>query len=317
MKKIYAKPVLYFLIVSLVIIGGACKKNQSSGFNPSTTTLTHLLANGSNTTIFNSAVIKAKLDTVFGSSSLFTLFVPNNDACNQSGFSQSVINGFSYDQARQWVLYQTYAGAALTAESFIGHSEMKLIMANGDSIFVRGDSNQTFVNGFQLNTAEAVASNGVMLALQNVFVMPTQNLMQMVASDTTLSFFNTAIQQSTAIPDSLSTRLSNNAPYTVLAPDNDAFRKLGFNTPADLDSVSPDSLRSLVLLHLIPQRLFSYDISDSSTFQTVSDSTLMFNFTGLLTTVQVQGSVYTSNVISLNSMAINGVLFKIDEILDR
>ena len=301
----------------LALLGACNHNNMAPPINATTSTIGYVLANGANTTIFNSAVLKAGLDTVFTSPAIFTLFVPNNDACVQSGFTQDSVNKFTPAQARDWVLYQTYAGVALTLESFIGKTEEKLIMANGDSIFVTGDSNRTFVNGFQTYNSEITASNGQMLALQNALRPPTQNLYQIVSSDTSYSFLNQAILLATPVPDSLNQLLSTGGPFTFLAPDNDAFRSLGYSSPASLSSVSPDSLRTLVLVGLIPQRLFSYDIADSSTYQTVNDSTLIFYNRGIANAVQIVGDSTTSNVISIGYMGTNGVLFKMDSVIVR
>ena len=318
MIKPFVKTILKYLLVCLsLLLVISCNKTSAPVINAQTSTLGSLLATGANTTIFNSAVVKAGLDSVFSSPAIFTLMVPNDMTCIQSGFSQTVINGFTSDEARNWVLYQTYAGTALNFESFIGKTEVKLIMANGDSTFVSGDSNRTYVNGYQFLNSEATCTNGVMLSLQNVLLPPTQNLSQMVNSDTSLTFFNQAIQLSTPFPDTLSVLLTSGGPFTVIAPNNDAFRNVGYNTPSDLNAVSPDSLRTLVLLSLIPQRLFGYDVPDSSVFQTLADSTLIFYITGIQTTVQVVGSDTTANVLSVSPMARNGVLFKIDGLLER
>jgi uncharacterized surface protein with fasciclin (FAS1) repeats len=318
MKKLFTGSRLYSVTAAICILSVfACNKNNNPGMNAGSSSLSFVLANASNTTIFHAAVVKAGLDTVFNSAAIFTLFVPTDLACTQSGYSLNVINGFTSDQAKNWVLYQTYAGTALTTESFIGKTEERLVMANGDSIFVSGDSNRTFVNGYQTANSELTASNGILIALQNVLIPPQQTLEQLVSGDTSLSFLNQAITLATPFPDSLKNTLSIGGPFTFLAPDNDAFRKLGYNSPTDLNIANPDSLRSIVLLSLIPQRLFSYDISDSSTFKTVSDSTLLFIIPGLQAQVQVQFSPFVSNVVSINTMAVNGVLFKIDEILDR
>ncbi len=305
---------LSILLVSF-LFSIACNKQETNNINPQTSSLGYILAHGSNTTIFYSAVVKGGLDSLFSGPSIFTLLVPNDQACNESGFTQTVINGFSYDQARQWVLYQTYAGTALTFESFIGKTEEKLIMADGDSVFVSGDSNRTYVNGFQFLNSEAAGNNGTMLALQNVLAPPTTNLAQMLNTDTSLTFFNQAVSLATPVPDTLSKTLATGGPFTLLAPNNDAFRILGYNSPADISSISPDSLRTLVLTSLIPQRLFSYDVLDSMQVLTVNDSTLIFNLTGLQTTVKVVGSSYSANFVSYNTMAINGVLFKTDSLL--
>ena len=316
MIKLRTNTRLYFsLFVLAVMFSCACNKQETNNINPQTSSLGYILANGSNTTIFNSAIVKAGLDSVFSGPSIFTLLVPNDQACNVSGFTQSVIDGFSTDQARQWVLYQTYAGTALTFESFIGKTEEKLIMANGDSVFVSGDSNRTYVNGTQFLNSEAAGNNGTMLALQNVLVPPTMNLAQMLNTDTSLTFFNQAVTLATPVPDTLSKTLATGGPFTLLAPNNDAFRILGYNSPTNISSISPDSLRTLVLTSLIPQRLFSYDVVDSTTVLTVNDSTLLLTITGLRTTVKVVGSPYSSNFVSYNTMAINGVLFKTDSLL--
>jgi uncharacterized surface protein with fasciclin (FAS1) repeats len=318
MIKFFERTRLYILLALLSLLSfWACNKNTPSGINSQTSSLSYILAAGTNTTIFNSAVVKAGLDSIFSGPSIFTLMVPNDAACTQSGYTQAVINGFTADQARNWVLYQTYAGTALTFNSFIGFTEEKLIMANGDSVFVSGDSNRTYVNGYQFLNSEATASNGTMLALQNVLVPPQQNLAQIVGGDTSLSFFNQAILLATPVPDTLSNLLATGGPFTLLAPNNNAFRNLGYNSPADLNLVSPDTLRMIVLSGLIPQRLFSNDIADSSTFLTVSDSTLIFYTIGIEASVQVVGSDTTSNIISANQMAINGVLFKIDGLLEH
>jgi uncharacterized surface protein with fasciclin (FAS1) repeats len=316
MIKLRTDTRLYFsLFVLAVMFSCACNKQETNNINPQTSSLGYILAHGTNTTIFYSATVKGGLDSLFSGPSIFTLLVPTDQACNESGFTQSVIDGFTYDQARQWVLYQTYAGTALSFESFIGKTEEKLIMANGDSVFVTGDSNRTYVNGFQFLNSEAAGNNGTMLALQNVLVAPTMNLAQMLNTDTSLTFFNQAVSLATPVPDTLSKTLATGGPFTLLAPNNDAFRILGYNSPADISSISPDSLRTLVLTSLIPQRLFSYDVVDSMTVTTVNDSTLIFHLTGLQTTVKVVGSPFSSNFVSYNMMTINGVLFKTDSLL--
>src|ERR1700733_9510688 len=115
MMRLTANSRLYFslLIVGLVF-SCACNKQETNNINPQTSSLGYILANGTNTTIFNSAVIKAGLDSLFSGPTIFTLLVPNDQACMVSGFTMSVIDGFTSDQARQWVLYQIYAGTALS-----------------------------------------------------------------------------------------------------------------------------------------------------------------------------------------------------------
>jgi uncharacterized surface protein with fasciclin (FAS1) repeats len=213
------------------------------------------------------------------------------------------------------VLYQTYAGTALTLESFIGKTNESLVMADGDSIFISGDSNRTFANGNQMLNSEVKATNGTMFALQHVLNPPNQNLAQIINSDTSLTFLNQAILLSNPIPDSLSVVLSSGGPFSFFAPVNDAFRSLGFTNPSDLTTINPDTLRNMILTSMIAQRLFSYNLADSAIYTSLSDSTLLFINSGLQQSVQILGSPFSSNAITVNTMATNGVLFKIDAIL--
>jgi uncharacterized surface protein with fasciclin (FAS1) repeats len=316
MKTIYGNRGILFLLIAFAGISGwGCNKNTPSSINYKTSTVSYILANSSNTTLFELAIKQANLDSVFNGAGPFTVFVPTDDAFNQAGINQSVISNYSQAVAKNLVLYHTVAGADMTSASFIGTKELKVIMANGDSVFISGDSNQVFVNGILVVAVDLVAANGVLHALQGVLIPPAQNLLQIVNADTSLTFLSNALQLATASPDSLTKDLSSGGPYTFFAPDNDAFRKLGYNSPQDLNSVNPDSLRLFIISNLVPQRLFTYDIPDSSTLQTVNDSTLYFNLSGIAAQVQIKGHNTFSNVVGVNDMARNGVLFKVDGIL--
>ena len=89
-------------------------------------------------------------------------------------------------------------------------------MADGDSIFITGDSNRTYANGNLMLNSEVKATNGTMLALQYVLYPPTQNLEQIISTDTSLSFLNEAILLSSAVPDSLPVILAAGGPFTFL-----------------------------------------------------------------------------------------------------
>jgi uncharacterized surface protein with fasciclin (FAS1) repeats len=303
------------LLFAAGIAGWSCNKNNPAGIDYKTSTISYFLANAANTTYFETAIREASLDTVFNGTGPFTVFVPSDDAFNASGISLPSVTAYSAEEARNLVLYHTVAGAALTAADFIGARELKVIVANGDSVFITGDSNRIFVNGIQVGSSDVQAANGIMHSLQGVLVPPSKNLLEMINADSSLSFLSNALVRATASPDSIPANLATGGPYTFFAPDNDAFRHLGYNTPQDLDTANADSLRLLILSQLLPQRLFSYDIADSSTLQTVNDSTLLFSLTGITPQVQIKGHAGFANVVSVNQMAINGILFKTDEVL--
>jgi hypothetical protein len=154
------------------------------------------------------------------------------------------------------VLYQTYAGTALTLESFIGKTNESLVMADGDSIFITGDSNRTYANGNLMLNSEVKATNGTMLALQYVLYPPSQNLEQIISTDTSLSFLNVSIFFSSTVPDSLSVTSATGGPSRFLLrlmmhQESRLYYTLRFV------SGKSDTLRNMVLTSMIAQRLFS------------------------------------------------------------
>ncbi|HVY75510.1 MAG TPA: fasciclin domain-containing protein [Puia sp.] len=308
-------PALILLIAGAALLNWDCSKKNISSIDYKTATISYVLSTGANTTYFENAVHIAGLDSVFNGAGPFTVFVPNDQAFEASGISMTDLNAYSMDQARQLVLYHTVAGLALNSSEFIGKNESKLVTANGDSIFITADSNRMFVNGMLVTASDVAAANGVMNAMPGVLQAPVSNLLETIQADTSFSFLCNAISLASANPDSVSHLFSWDGPFTFLAPDNDAFRSLGYNMPQDLDTLNPDSLRLMILSQVIPQRLFSCDIPDSSSFQTVSDSTLNFTSTGISLQAQLAGHSPVANLVSDARMATNGVLFKVDEIL--
>lgn len=318
MRTVYGnRGILFFLLAIIGISVWSCTKNTPKSIDFKTSTISYVLAHGSNTTLFESIIKQANLDTIFNGSGPFTVFVPTNDALNQAGINQAVINSYSVADAKNLVLYHTIAGISMTASYFTGTKELKEVMANGDSVFISGDSSRIFVNAVPVIAVDLVAANGVLHAIQGVLTAPTKNLKELIYADTSLTFLSNALQLATPVPDSLTKDLASGGPYTFFAPNNDAFRKLGYNSPQDLSSMNTDSLRLLILSHLIPQRLFTYDIPDSSTFQTVNDSTLYFNLSGIAAQVQIKGHDTFAKVVGVNGMARNGVLFKVDGVLNK
>ncbi len=301
----------------LVLAIFSCNKNNPKATNYQTATITYVLANSANTTLFKAAITQAGLDSTLAGTGPFTLFVPTDDAMAKSGYNITAIAAMSTADAKNLVLYHTVAGTALAGKDLIGKKESRLITANGDSVFITSDSNSIWISGVPVALVDLVTANGILHATGGVLTAPDSSLAQAIAADTALTFMQAALQHATATPDSLSSRLAGGSVYTVFAPVNDAFRALGYQKPTDLASASGDSLRQLLLAHFIPQRLMSYDLSDSATFLNANNSTLVFDITGLITTLRMSSSDSLSavTVLSQDYRAYNGVLFKVSGVL--
>lgn len=74
-----------------------------------------------------------------------------------------------------------------------------------------------------------------------------------------LSLFAAAIEKS-----GLSATLNASGSFTVLAPDDAAFKNIGITRAADFDKMNPDSLKHLVQRHVITQRILLQNIPENS-----------------------------------------------------
>jgi uncharacterized surface protein with fasciclin (FAS1) repeats len=58
----------------------------------------------------------------------------------------------------------------------------------------------------------------------------------------------------------LADTLNEKGPFTILAPDNQAFNELGIQFPKDFTGLDKDSLRNALRYHILPRRLIRSDI---------------------------------------------------------
>ena len=85
---------LFFLSILAGIAGWSCNKNNPTGIDYKTSTISHFLINGANTTYFETAIREANLDTVFNGTGPFTVFVPTDDAFSASGISLPTVTSW-------------------------------------------------------------------------------------------------------------------------------------------------------------------------------------------------------------------------------
>ena len=113
--------------------------------------------------------------------------------------------------------------------------------------------------------------------------------------------FNTLVS-AVVQADQVST-LRSEGPFTVFAPTDAAFEKLG----VDLASLSKEDLTNILLYHVVPASVFSSDLSEGSV-QTA-------NGTSIDISLDHGVKVNDSNVIIANVQTTNGVINVIDQVL--
>jgi uncharacterized surface protein with fasciclin (FAS1) repeats len=201
--------------------------------------------------------------------------------------------------------YPTYAAAATS-----GSEQVFFGRAVTDQIFVNGKSEIIAVN---LQT-----SNGTIHILNRVLFPPTMDMGQTIFYGSNFSALNAALGK-TGVRYTLFSPLSN---YTLFAPTDSAFAALPspLNNAANINAISDantlSALRSILLYHLVPGRIFSVDLREGNMPETaLSGNNLTFLLIGG-PKVKGNGNASGSNIVQTNLLARNGVVHVIDQVLE-
>jgi len=107
--------------------------------------------------------------------------------------------------------------------------------------------------------------------------------------------------------------LNGEGPFTVFAPNNDAFAKIPEDTLADLlKPENVDQLKGILLRHVLPTSTLSEDLPEgSTTVDTAGGETItVTNSDG----VSIESSSGTATVIEADVLASNGVIHIVDTV---
>lgn len=130
-----------------------------------------------------------------------------------------------------------------------------------------------------------------------------QDVVQMAAQDPNLQSFVLALQAT-----GLDHTLRGPGPYTIFAPNNEAFKKFGTTKFTNLTPENKEHLKEILLYHIVPGKLLTSDLQ-TAVVPTANGRDLK---------IQVSGSeirVNTARVIENDIDGSNGVIQVINEVL--
>jgi transforming growth factor-beta-induced protein len=142
-------------------------------------------------------------------------------------------------------------------------------------------------------------------------VTPTaKSIYEIAKADTSFSILVAGIEKT-----GLKTTLSGTGTFTVFAPTNSAFRKLGItaeeiNSTTDVEEIA--EIKNVILFHALGTKVKSTDLSNSyaSTLFTVNGNGVSLKIA--INPVKINN---TANVTTANIEASNGILHIVDEVL--
>jgi uncharacterized surface protein with fasciclin (FAS1) repeats len=317
MKVPFNKLVLASCFAFIVLFLSRCTKSDKGGSSTSNYTINDIMKSSSNATVLYRAMVKSGMDTVLEAPGPYTFFAPTDSAFLASGITASTVDATPAATIRDLLLYHTIAGTAMSRNAFPAGPAAKLVMANGDSVFITNGISGFFVNGVPVRQADIVASNGLIQGLTASCLLPPRgSIYSSILADTNFTLLAAAINRASQGTYNIQAMLSTNGPYTFLAPLDSAFVNAGYTSVSVINGLSPDNLGNLLLGHMIIDRQFTCDLLPNKPLTTAA--------AGKYVTFQIGANYYQAvgqvnstpaNVLNANIMARNGILFVIDHLI--
>jgi uncharacterized surface protein with fasciclin (FAS1) repeats len=317
------------LIPSAPPVDAAALGAEERGFK---TILEIIAASGDYSTLL-AAIRKTNLQDTFSNRLLdATVLLPTNIAfakqmppLNDAANIDTIKSPAAIAMLRQTILYHVFRGRVYTPTIKSGGIITTLKpreKGNDNQIFVA--ENRTgailFNGGPRLLTGSNIrAENGVIHLVDNVLFYPTRNMTDLLATNQSLTAFMAGLQKT-----GLAGLFANNsvANITVFAPTNGAFARLSapFNNATNINNlIDPDqieTLRRILLYHLVNYRLFAANFREDQQISTLAKKSFLVSVLG---GARFKGSANAqfANLTNTNNIhATNGVLHLIDRVLE-
>ena len=251
------------------------------------------------------ALTKAGLVEVLSADGPFTVFAPTNAAFQAAGITD--LDDFTPEQLREVLLYHVVSGSIASSNLQNGQE----VTALGESDFYVSINDGVFINGkSQVSTADVRATNGIIHVIDEALIPPSQDIVE-IAVEAGFTKLAEALTEAGVVE-----ALQGNGPFTVFAPTNAAFdalyQRLGVSGPAQIDDAT---LEAVLTYHVLEARVFSSDLTNGATPETLQSGTVTINLGSNVTVTDVDSGSPDATVITADILGTNGVVHVIDQIL--
>jgi len=255
------------------------------------------------------ALAKADLVATLQGEGPFTVFAPTNAAFEKAGI---VVDDLTSEQLAPVLLYHVLAGRVLEDQVASGIVRTNPLAPTNLLVDVRkswfGSRHIRLNGGARVTSADVLASNGVVHVIDDV-LLPPANIADLAGGVPDLSTLAGLLGDA-----GLASVLAGDGPFTVFAPSNDAFARLGD------PGLTPEQLKSVLLYHVAAGNV------PSSALPKRGDVDTLFAKGGDPQTVDVSvwwrrvhvkgdANAQAATVTTKDVLAANGVVHVIDEVL--
>lgn len=273
------------------------------------------------TTLVTAVKAAGLVDTLKGKGP-YTVFAPTNEAFTNlpAGTVDTLLKPENKAQLVKILEYHVVPGAYKIADL---HDGQVLTTVEGDTLKVTKQGNTTYINGVAIIIPDVVDSNGVTQVIGSVLLPPTNGASNngvmvggaLMTSDKDIVQNALAAKNVTTVVTAvkaagLVSTLESTGPFTVFAPDNNAFSKLPSGTVDTLlMPANKQKLVDILTYHVVKGAYTISDLQDGQTLTAVDGKTL--------TVHKKDGLVMINNAVILTPDVIssNGVTHVIDTVL--
>ncbi|GAB3824477.1 fasciclin domain-containing protein [Hymenobacter jeollabukensis] len=322
-------PILGITAASLL---GGCNKNTET--NPSIAGIA--VANDDFSVLEDAAVrggvvgILSNRNPDPASQGNYTVFAPNNAAFARLGLrSAPDLLALNKEFLTNTLFYHVTGGTLPGSALQAGSTSASALQGLTRRVITRGGS--TYVNGSRILATDVRASNGTVHVIDKVLLATGANI---VGSAVAVSQGQVFVQPDltflveAVLYADLAATLSGPGPFTVFAPNDQAFRNLlttervtpgspaGY-VPADVRKLPKSTVEAVLLQHALPGAKFTPELPENATAGSAGGGNVTFGpFVDGTLTVRANGNNgQTANMVIPDIQCTNGVVHVIDRVL--
>jgi uncharacterized surface protein with fasciclin (FAS1) repeats len=171
-------------------------------------------------------------------------------------------------------------------------------------VSVNASGGKVMVDGATVVKTDIGASNGVIHVIDSVILPSDKNIVETAVSAGSFKTLAAALEAAGLI-----SALEGDGPFTVFAPTDAAFAKLPAGTVETLlKPENREQLKSILLYHVVPGRVFSEEVVTLSTATTLQGSTVDIS-------TKYGVKIDNAKVVKTDINATNGVIHVIDAVI--
>ena len=269
-------------------------------------TVVDIIVNSDDHTLLEAAVIEADLAGALSGDGPFTVFAPTDDAVNAlvTALGITAEELLALPNLGEILQYHVVSATAMAADLSDGQMITTLL---GQDVEVSITEAGVFINNAQVTAADISADNGVVHVIDAVLVPapPTTTVVDVIVNSPDHTVLEAAV-----IEAGLVDALSEDGPFTVFAPTDDAFTALltalGYTAE---ELLAYPGLTDILLYHVVGAQALSTELTDGQQITTLLED-------DVLVTINENGVfINQAQVTSADIVTDNGVVHVIDAVL--